>query len=321
MNAQIRPFEATLAEYNAIAAIHNAAWQATGLSGENRQRHDAGRNANFFHQRLLAEIDGQIVAYAAFGEDAWNHTPGKYSIEIAVHPSYQRRGVGSALYAQVMATLAERDPAPLFFTAGTHEDQPGGLALLNKHGYHLVMRAPTSRIDVAAFDATGFAAVEEKVRQTGITLHSMSELKQRDPDWKRHWYDLELAINDDHPLADRGEPLPFETFAGYVDSPLINSDAAFFALDAVGNYVGQSTLDIPDAQSNTLNVGMTGVLRAHRRKGIATALKVRTILFAQSYGARWIKAGNEENNPMLQINLRLGFLPAPAWLSFEKRIG
>jgi GNAT superfamily N-acetyltransferase len=79
-------------------------------------------------------------------------------------------------------------------------------------------------------------------------------------------------------------------------------------------------LDIPDAQSNTLNVGMTGVLRAHRRMGIATALKVRAIQFAQTYGARWIETGNEENNPMLQINLRLGFQPAPAWLSFENRI-
>jgi ribosomal protein S18 acetylase RimI-like enzyme len=210
-----------------IAAIHNAAWQATGPSGENRQRHDAGRNADFFFQRLLAEIDGQIVAYAAYGEDAWNHTPGKYSIEIAVHPSYQRHGVGNALYRQIVTTLAARDPAPIYFTAITREDQPGALALLNKERYRLVMRSPMMRIDVAAFDATRFAAVEEKVRQAGITLHSMSELKQRDPDWIRHWYDLEQAINADHPMADRGESLLFETFAGYMNTPLVNTDAAF----------------------------------------------------------------------------------------------
>ena len=120
-------------------------------------------------------------------------------------------------------------------------------------------------------------------------------------------------------MADRGEPLPFETFAGYMDTPLVNTDAAFFALDGAGNYVGQSTLDIPDAHSKTISVGMTGVLRTHRRMGIATALKVRAIEFAQAYGAQWIEAGNEENNPMLQINLRLGFQLAPAWLSFAKR--
>ncbi|MCX6048493.1 MAG: GNAT family N-acetyltransferase [Chloroflexi bacterium] len=320
MNIQIRPWTATLAEYNAIAAIHNAAWQTAGLTGENRQRHDAGRPAGFLFQRLLAEHEGQLVAHAAYGEDAWNHTPGKYFIEIAVHPQAQRRGAGDALYAQIVAALAARNPAPIFFTATTREDQLGGLALLHKHGFQLIMRHPMSRIDLAAFAGARFAAVQEKVRQAGITLHSMSELKGRDPNWVRHWYDLELAINDDHPLPDRGEPLPFETFASYMDTPLVNTAAAFFALDADGNYVGQSTLNIPDPQSKTITVGMTGVLRTHRRMGIATALKVRAIEFAQAYGAQAIETSNEEHNPMFQLNLMLGFQPAPAWLSYEKRL-
>jgi GNAT superfamily N-acetyltransferase len=320
MSHTIRPFTATLPEYEAIAAIHNAVWQAEGPTGENRQLHDTNRNPAFFFQRLLAEVDGQIVAHAAFGEDAWNHTPGKYFIEIAVQPTLQRRGIGTALYGEIMPILHARQPAPLFFVAATREDQPGGLALLQKQGFQQVMRDPMSRLDVTAFDPTRFAAVGDKVRRAGITLHTMTELKQRDPHWQRHWYELEMAINDDHPMPDRGEPLPFETFARLVDTPLVNTDASFFAVDAAGNYVGQSTLEIPDRQSKTLNVGMTGVLRSHRRMGIATALKVRAIEFAQAYGAQWIETSNEENNPMFQLNLKLGFQPAPAWLNFEKRL-
>ena len=319
MYIQIRPCTRTLAEYNAITAIHNAVWQTEGLTAENRQLHDSKRNPQFLFQRLLAEEDGQIVGHAAYGEDAWNHTPGKYFIEIGVAPAFQRCGVANALYAQIVTTLAERHPQPAFFTATTREDQLGALAMLAKHGFRQVMRNPMSRLDVAAFDPARFAPVQEKVRQAGITLHSMSELKQRDPAWIRHWYDLEQAINDDHPLPDRGEPLPYETFAGFMDTGLVNTDAAFFALDAAGNYVGQSTLEIPDAKSKTISVGMTGVLRSHRRMGIATALKVRAIEFAKAYGAEWIEASNEENNPMLQINLMLGFQAAPAWLNFEKR--
>jgi GNAT superfamily N-acetyltransferase len=309
----------TLADYNAVAAIHNAVWNEAGPTGKNRQLHDAGRNSNFFFQRLVAEVEGQIVAHAAYGEDAWNHTPGKYFIEIAVHPQFQRRGIGTALYAQIIPVLNTREPAPLFFTASTREDQPGGLALLYKAGFRQVMRNPMSKLDVTAFDQRRFADVAEKVRSTGITIQSMSELKERDPRWQRHWYDLELAINEDHPMPDRGEPLPFETFARLVDTPLVNTDAGFFALDGASNYVGQSTLEIPDAQSKTLNVGMTGVVRSHRRMGIATALKVRAIAFAQAYGAQWIQTSNEENNPMFRLNQLLGFQPAAAWLNFEKR--
>ncbi|MFN8493351.1 MAG: GNAT family N-acetyltransferase [Caldilineaceae bacterium] len=319
MNFQIRPCTSTLAEYNAITAIQNAIWQTEGPTGERRQLQDAGRNPAFLFQRLLVEYERQIVAHAAYGEDAWNHTPGKYFIDIEVHPDFQRQGIGEALYTQIVATLAGRAPTPVFFTANTREDHPGGLALLHKHGFRQVMRNPMSRVDVRAFDATRFAAAQEKVRQAGITLHSMSELKQRDPAWIRHWYDLELAINDDHPMPDRGDPLPYETFAGFMDTGLVNTDAAFFALDADGNYVGQSTLEVPDPGSKTIMVGMTGVLRPYRRMGIATALKVRAIEFAKVYGAEWILAGNEENNPMFQLNLRLGFQPMPAWLNFEKR--
>ncbi len=319
MNFQIRPVTTSLADYGAIASIHNAVWQTAGLTAENRQRHDSKRNPGFLFQRLLVESAGQIIAHAAYGEDAWNHTPGKYFMAIEVHPAFQQQGVGDALYEQIVTALMGRDPMPIFFATTTREDQPGGVAFLHKHGFRQVMRAPMSRLDLTTFDPTRFAAIQEKVRQAGITLHSMTKLKQRDPDWIRHWYDLEQAINTDHPIADRGEPLPFETFAGFMDTPLVNTDAAFFALDATGHYVGQSTLEIPDPQSKTINVGITGVLRSHRRLGIATALKVRALQFAQAYGAQAIETGNEENNPMFQINLCLGFQPAPAWLSFAKR--
>ena len=66
--------------------------------------------------------------------------------------------------------------------------------------------------------------------------------------------------------------------------------------------------------------GLTGVLRSHRRRGIATAVKLPTIDFARSVGARYISTDNEENNPMYQLNLKLGFRPMPAWLDFEKHL-
>lgn len=316
----IHTFRGSLAEYNTIAAIHNAAWQAEGLTGEMRRLHDSKRNPDFLFCRLLAEQAGEIVAHATYGEDAWNHTPGKYLIEIEVHPDFQQRGIGSALYEAILNTLAAHTPAPVFFSASTREDQFGGVAFLQRQNFRQVMRSPQSKLDVAVFDASRFAETVEKVYGSGITLHSMSKLKQIDPDWIRHWYDLELAIDQDQPMADRGEPLPYETFAGFMDTPLINTDAAFFALDEDGNYVGQSTLEVASPQSKTISVGHTGVVRSHRRRGIATALKIRAITYAKESGVQWLIAGNEENNPMLQINLRLGFQPAPAWLSFEKRL-
>ena len=320
MDVQLRAFVASPEEYQRLAWVHDAAWNTVGLTGEDYARHDAGRNPHFFVERVVALVDGAVVAHAQYGENAWNHRPGKYFIAIEVHPHYQRRGIGTRLYQASADALAVRHPPPTLIVATTREDQPGGLALLHKEQFTQVMRHPMSRINVQRFDAARFTEVGAKVRAAGITLHSMDELRERDPAWKRHWYDLELAINADHPMADRGAPLPFETFAAYLDTPLVRTDSAFFALDRDGSYVGQSTLNIPNAQSTTATVGMTGVVRSHRRRGIATALKVRTLQFAHATGIEWIETSNEEHNPMLQLNLRLGFEPAAAWLDFEKRM-
>lgn len=41
---------------------------------------------------------------------------------------------------------------------------------------------------------------------------------------------------------------------------------------------------------------------------------------AIDYGAKTLITDNEENNPMYQINLKMGFETKPAWLSCENNV-
>ena len=50
----------------------------------------------------------------------------------------------------------------------------------------------------------------------------------------------------------------------------------------------------------------------------ATALKLETIRAAREAGVRLIQTDNEENNPMFDLNLKLGFQPQPGYLFFER---
>ena len=97
-----------------------------------------------------------------------------------------------------------------------------------------------------------------------------------------------------------------KTFTSVVESSRIHGD--------------HHGLWINPANHKKLETGLTGVLRSHRRKGLALAMKLHVIRFAQEFGAEVIETENEENNPMYNINMLLGFQPRPAWLDFLKKM-
>ena len=71
-----------------------------------------------------------------------------------------------------------------------------------------------------------------------------------------------------------------------------------------------------------LEPGFTAVHPAYRGRGIALALKLRTIAFTREHGYRYIKTGsNAVNERMLGINAALGFQPQPARITFELSLG
>ncbi len=57
-------------------------------------------------------------------------------------------------------------------------------------------------------------------------------------------------------------------------------------------------------------VRLTGTARTHRRRGIATALKVASCRALRRRGVTRIIAQNERDNPMLDLNISLGFEPS-----------
>ena len=67
-----------------------------------------------------------------------------------------------------------------------------------------------------------------------------------------------------------------------------------------------------------LESGLTGVRSQYRRVGLATALKCKSLEAAKHLGAKRVQTSNEENNPMYQLILQLGFRPRPAEVDWKK---
>ena len=130
---------------------------------------------------------------------------------------------------------------------------------------------------------------------------------------------MESKIGEDIPYLDPITQDPIEQYEKMFDSPNFLPEAFLIAVDN-GRYVATSSLWRTKADQSKLYTGLTGTARSHRRRGIATALKIVNIRYAQSKGIEVIETDNEENNPMYQINVQLGFKPQPAELIFSVKV-
>lgn len=316
----ISDFTGTEEEYAGVVQAHNGAWPDEPTTLAAVKHRDASRSPNHYYRRVLGRVGERIVATGFAMESSWSYRPGKYYVGMDIHAEVEEPQHRAQIYDLLVDGLFQREPAPVLLTANAREDKAEQVHFLTERGFAPVMRFPRSRLRVDHFDFAPYAGLVERVAAGGIQIASLAELMDRDPQWQHNLYELDWAGTQDEPSPEPPTKLPFEEYVKrFFDSPDFLPEAIFVALDGV-SYVGMSALEKDLARPDHLETGFTCVLRSHRRRNIATALKLKAIAFAKAYGARTIDTGNEENNPMFQINLRLGFQPLPAWSDYHKSV-
>jgi GNAT superfamily N-acetyltransferase len=315
----VRPFNFDArADYEQTVLINNLIDPEHQESVDAWQHWDRNRDPQLHFRRYLLEKDGDVVAYGSYGHMEWAFHADRYFIWLGVHPEHQRKGYGSVLWDYLMGRLSLRQPAVL--VSFTRENRPRAVEFLQNREFAVRMREQISRIDPQTFDVTPFAGKIARLEQAGVAVRSLAEIMERDPDWKRNMYELEKELEKDVPSIDEVTKSDFEVYdRQMLGMPNLLPEGWFVAVDG-DEYVGMSVLwrDLENGQR--LETGFTGVKRSHRRRGIATAMKARALEFARAYGATTLDTGNEENNPMLQLNYQLGFRPLPAELLLQKTL-
>ena len=323
-NINIRLFDFSEQDYEAGVNVLNACTPDHLNSVTNWKSFDETRNKKFLHQRVLVELDGKPIGLGVYAQSEWSYQPGKYYIYCGIDPNFRGRGMGSVLYDFILKKLDEFGDVNLL-TTDTREDEPDTIRFLEKRGFVQTIREPISRLDVVSFDDSRFETTFQCVMDANIKLCAVAELQECDPNCWRKIYELDWAVTQDIPSSSPFTKPEYETYVNQMKDTRRGHHPEGFVIavapsdtDEYGDYVGLSILHTNEANPTKLYTNVTGVLRSHRRMGIATAMKVRAIQFAREYGATEIETENEENNPMFDLNAALGFREVTAYLGYRK---
>jgi GNAT superfamily N-acetyltransferase len=310
---------ATPADYPGLVAVGKASYPDYAETVEEWRHWDkTWDHDKYFKLRVVAEDSGRIVGYGQVNHMRWAFVPTKYRIDITVLPGDRGRGHGTALYDELAMAVRERGARAL--ASAAKESMADGVRFLTKRGYREVKRDWESRLFVKGFDFARFATADDRVTKQGIRIVTLADEMQRDPEALHKAFELNEDCRMDVPHVDPPTRHTFDEFRrDDVDAPNALLDAFFIAIDREGRYLGVSNLYRSLDDPTFLWQGLTGVRREARGRGIAMALKLRTVRYAIDGGIEHIKTWNDvKNKPMLAINEAMGFARQPAWVSYEK---
>jgi len=291
----------------ALADLDNAGFQADGIEFRLSAAQigtwlDHPSRMDPTEDLLLAEVDGSLVAHVEAGWELDNDGGRNYNVWGQVHPSWRRRGLGTALLRwneERQRQVGASHPAggERRLQSWADEGEAGRLALLEGNGY---------RVARYAFDMTRATLdeVPDFALPDGVEIRPATEA-----DLRAIW-ELEVEAFSDHWGAIDGTE---EAFARFRADP--THDRSLWVVAWHGDEIVGQVLNRINAQANAElgmlrgRVNSVGVRKAWRRQGMGQALVLASLNVLRKAGMTSASLGVDAENPhgALGIYERAGF--------------
>jgi len=300
MKARIRP--AVVLDASAIVALGREI-DRDQLATDESFRALLERPAEPMTERLVAELDGRIVAWAPSG--AYESAHGW--LWIGVERLHRRRGLGGRLYEQIVDRL-HRLGVRRLEAVPNDED---GCRFLVERGFEVDQVIRNLELDPRSVPPAPPAPDGIRILSAADALESTEAL-----------FRLYSEARADVPTATATQR-PAWTFdewrAETIDSPLIDPDASVVVFE--GDEPVALAWLYSDRDGKRAEALMAATRRDRRGRGLATLAKIESARRAAALGiTRILTSNNRENAPMLAVNRKLGFTETGVIESYAKRM-
>lgn len=258
----------------------------------------------------VAVVDDQVVGYA----NCHSQSGGGFTTLIA--PAIQRRGVGNRLLTELEAEASKAGIDAL--QPWVREENESGIQWLLANGFRRIQEDGPVSLYPQEADLSAFADSEVRLASEGIVIHALEDLSELCPTVTELLFELANEIHD-RPSPSPDEKAEFKR--KHRESDLMR-DAYFVARHddrLVGlSHLGPREPDVNVDEPGIIQQCLTGVLPLYRCRGIALALKLRTIAYCRAHGYRRLLT-HSSNPAMIALNRKLNFISGP-WRVFYKEL-
>ena len=313
----LRDFNDSDADYRALVELENQTWPDTPTTMEAQRSMAAARPDVPWHQRMC-EIDGGIVGFGSCGEAFWLDESGVFHVYVVVKPTHRRRGIGSRIFRDLLDQAPARDIQTL--NSGCREDQVAGVKFLQGLGFVEFGRDADAELDLEQFDLVHMA--QRCKDPSPARFRPLATLAEDCPDWLERFRDLAYRIQAEIVAP---EVLPKPTVAQFAEEYLnhrsFNPFLCWIARDGStveSDWIGMTELRIMADDKTMVQAFRTGVDRAWRGRGVASALKLHAFGSAKAQEYAKVLADGNPDSSIGHIHRRFGFKFQPAWIGMRK---
>ncbi|MEE2758221.1 MAG: GNAT family N-acetyltransferase [Myxococcota bacterium] len=314
MDQEITPWRGDIESANRVFDLVEEALPVTQKADRSRADEILKlRQKNFHEGTFLVWIDSQVQGFVMLSKTG---SPDVIDVTGIVRANYHRRGIGTALLAKAIAVLKDRSISGKLRSVA-FDSNPSGHHFLEHHGFKAVDKQVWSELSTQSTYPSWAGHKLRKIESGSIQFLGGHQLRTIRDDWLHAWWRLVTSTAADIPSRVTGPNVSFDDWKKWMESPSVDQSHTVFALDGAEPIAVLSLGRLTDGK---VNIHYTGVHTSYRRRGLSTALKFKALRLARKLGAHTLVTQNHQDNPMLDLNRRLGFTEVNSMTEYVRQL-